>query len=58
MSRKKAIDEHCKGCTYDPAQPGTWRQQVENCTVYTCELYEYRPVSTTKPAGDKENKDE
>lgn len=44
MSRKKAIDEKCKECIYDPSEAGSWRKQIENCTSYTCPLYEYRPV--------------
>jgi len=48
MSRQKAIDNHCKNCIYDPYAGGTWRQQVEECTVTDCALYKYRPKSTVK----------
>ena len=44
-SLKKHIDEKCKQCTYDPAQPGGWRSQTENCTVYSCALWPVRPVT-------------
>ena len=44
-SLKKAIEQKCKDCTYDSACPGTWREQVEACTVKRCALWEVRPVS-------------
>ena len=43
-SRKAAIDQFCKGCIYDQYEPGTWRQQVEQCNCQDCELYEHRPL--------------
>lgn len=43
MSRQKAINEKCKSCIYDPHAGGTWRKQVEECTIIGCPLYEYRP---------------
>jgi len=49
-SRKKAIDEKCKDCIYDPQSGlGTWRQQIAGCTFVTCPLYPFRPL----PTGDK-----
>ncbi|BDR25691.1 hypothetical protein RVBP17_2650 [Pseudomonas phage sp. 30-3] len=42
---RKCIDEFCKGCIYDPESTGSWRQQVENCSAKSCELWEVRPVS-------------
>lgn len=44
MSRKNAIEQHCKDCNFDPLDTGTWRQQVEKCTQTRCSLYEYRPL--------------
>lgn len=44
-SLKKCIEAKCKDCTYDQAAPGTWREQVENCTVKSCALWEVRPVT-------------
>lgn len=45
-SRAKAINQHCKDCIYDDqGGVGTWRQQVEACTVVKCALYEFRPIS-------------
>jgi hypothetical protein len=35
----------CKDCIYDPEGTGTWRKQVENCTVTLCPLWEIRPRS-------------
>jgi len=43
-SRKAAIDRHCRNCIYDPSAPGTWRQQIELCSVADCALYPFRPV--------------
>jgi len=33
----------CKDCIYDEKAPGSWRKQVQNCTVTLCPLYEVRP---------------
>lgn len=40
-----AVKAHCKGCIYDPLAGGNWLQQVRNCTVTSCEIYEWRPGS-------------
>ena len=46
LTRKQAINAHCRECIYDPKNgTGTWRQQVEACTVTKCPLYEWRPIS-------------
>lgn len=50
MSRQKAINEKCRDCIYDPLAPGNWRQQTGACTIKTCPLWPYRPVS--RPRGD------
>jgi len=47
MSMRKAINEKCKDCIYDAANGGTWRQQVEACTMPDCPLFPYRPISTS-----------
>ena len=44
-SLRKCINDHCKSCIHDPAQPGTWRQQVALCSVTGCPLYPVRPVT-------------
>lgn len=44
-SYKQAVERKCKECIYDPiGGNGTWRKQVENCTSYSCPLYEVRPL--------------
>lgn len=51
-SMRKAINDKCKECIYDPlAGLGNWRQQVEGCTSPDCALYELRPIS--KPRKEK-----
>jgi len=44
-SLKKQIELKCKQCTYDATQPGSWRHQVEECTVRSCPLWEIRPLT-------------
>jgi hypothetical protein len=48
MGLRKAIDDMCKRCTYDPLDKGTWRQQVEWCGITECPLHPYRPKSSGK----------
>jgi len=43
------IDAKCIECIYDPISGfGGWRFQVQNCTGYSCPLYDVRPVSKPK----------
>jgi hypothetical protein len=58
-SLRKAINERCRQCTYDPKAGGTARQQIEACTVKVCALWPVRPrakaseaASTTAEAED------
>lgn len=55
MSFRKAVDEKCKDCIYDPLAGGTWRQQVEACEMRDCSLWPLRPITRkkdpTKPKG-------
>lgn len=44
-SLKKAIADKCKDCTYDNQVQGTWREQVELCTISVCALWPVRPVT-------------
>lgn len=44
-SFKKCIEEYCKVCSFDQFSAGSWRQQVEDCTVKTCKLYPVRPMT-------------
>ena len=57
-SLRKAINEYCKWCIYDPLSGlGNWRQQVTACTMPNCPLYGCRPVSTSHKK-DKPNVDD
>jgi hypothetical protein len=43
-SLRKAINDKCKECIYDPLPGnGTWRQQVSECTSPRCPLFLVRP---------------
>jgi hypothetical protein len=44
-SARKCIEEYCKSCIYDETQPGSWRQQVEECTIKSCPLWVVRPMT-------------
>ena len=47
MSLRKAINDHCKWCIYDPKSGGgNWRQQVEACAITRCALWPHRPKSS------------
>ena len=48
MSLRKAINEKCKDCIYDPQGRGNWRQQVTACPCQDCPLWPVRPVSKGK----------
>lgn len=45
-SRKKAIEDMCKSCSYDKLSTGTWREQVRDCCSVSCPLYPVRPMPT------------
>ena len=53
-SMRRAINEMCMECTYDPKfrGGGTWREQTGACAITKCPLWEFRPVS--KPHKVKE----
>lgn len=55
VSAQQAIKNFCKGCIYDPHEKGNWLEQVENCTVVKCELYDHRPL--TKKTRSKNYED-
>ena len=46
------VDAHCISCVYDEANKGTWRQQIEWCTVTTCPLYSVRKMTLKAPLND------
>ena len=55
-SLRACINQHCKDCIYDETNGGTWRQQVEDCTVTKCALYLVRPVAgKRKPDAEKDS---
>lgn len=37
------LNAKCIECIYDPAGPGSWRQQVAACSSPQCPLYDVRP---------------
>ena len=48
-SFRKAVNQMCKQCIYDPqGGAGTWRQQTEACPAKDCPLWDLRPVSKTR----------
>lgn len=49
-SMRRAINEMCMECTYDPKfrGGGTWREQTGACAITKCPLWEFRPVSKPK----------
>jgi hypothetical protein len=47
-SLRKRINAHCVSCVYDDLAAGTWKQQVEACTVTSCPLWDVRPRSNSK----------
>lgn len=55
--RAAAVNAKCCECIYDPEAAGTgsWRKQVEDCTSFTCPLFDYRPVTT---GGKDDDEDE
>jgi hypothetical protein len=57
-SPRQAIKAHCVGCIYDNAEKGNKLEQIENCTIVQCELYEYRPISYKTRKLLKEQREE
>lgn len=51
-SMRKAINAKCKDCIFDSCVPGTWRQQVEDCTITDCPLWNVRPKTTATTKKD------
>jgi len=54
LSLRGAINAACKDCIYDEGAKGegSWRQQVEACTVTKCALYPVRPISKPRKAAE------
>ena len=56
LSPKQAIKAKCKECIYDPiGGNGTWVEQIEGCTSYSCPLYDLRPLSIKTRRKNDEN---
>ena len=56
MSLRKAANEMCKACIYDKEAAGTWLEQVEQCKMDTCPLYDHRPVTNATVAARRAEK--
>ena len=46
MSLRKAVNDYCRSCIYDPGDIGTAAQQIACCTVTDCPLHPFRPITT------------
>lgn len=58
-SLKKAIEAKCKDCIYDPACPGTWREQVEQCnSEKSCPLWPVRPMTVATVNLNRKTREE
>lgn len=51
-SLRNAINAKCRDCSYDDAAPGTWREQVAQCSVTRCALWSLRPAPSGGPFAD------
>ncbi len=51
-SLRDAINAKCRACIHDPAAPGTWREQVAQCSVPRCPLWVVRPAPSGGPFAD------
>ena len=50
MSLRKAINDFCRQCIYDPhCGGGTWREQVAQCAAVKCPLWPFRPLPGSGP---------
>lgn len=48
-TRGAAIAAYCKGCIYDPAASGNWKEQVSACRSIECPLWRFRPLGRGVP---------
>ena len=53
MSLRNAINLKCKDCIYDPEVEGGWKQQVSQCDLSACSLWEHRPHPRTSAQSTK-----
>jgi hypothetical protein len=49
MGLRAAIDAKCRDCIYDDEAPGTWREQVAQCSSIRCALWPDRPAPSGGP---------
>jgi hypothetical protein len=49
LGLRAAIDAKCRDCIYDPVAPGTWREQVAQCSAIGCRLWPVRPEPSSGP---------
>ncbi len=47
MSLRKAINNKCRECIYDPLDKGTAAQQIACCVSSDCSLHSVRPMTAT-----------
>ena len=52
MSLRSAINGKCRECIHDAGAPGTWREQVAQCSVIHCALWPARPAPSGGPFAD------
>lgn len=50
-SLRKAINDKCRECLYDPKARGAWREQVTACTSPDCPLFPVRPKTSARATG-------
>ena len=55
-SAKACIEAFCKDCIYDDTQPGSWRQQVEDCQMEDCALFPVRPMTIATIHGKRKKR--
>lgn len=55
-SLRGCINKMCRDCIYDKYGRGTWRQQVEACTITSCPLHPVRPIGA-KPREETDRND-
>jgi hypothetical protein len=58
-TRGTAISAKCRQCSYDCHAPGTWREQIAQCSVIACPIWPFRPAPSggpfANPPRDPEN---
>lgn len=52
MSLRAAINAKCRDCIHDPVAPGTWREQIAQCSAIRCPLWPLRPGPSSGPLAN------